>query len=221
MRDLVGSILFLSLKQKVDMGEVLNFHRLRYLIFLQVLIEVWKKKHSHRAKLLQELELGIASIKPASIDVMIIDKIFLLHLLVDPPSTFVIAWYMVGHICSTTSHEIHFVFDKIIHPSIKDCERDAQSFDRSASCSITWSSQKRPSSWLAALCNMSIFKALWYSNTSALTIITHYYCLWTIIMNYSFTVEDQGMCKMCKRSLSMHEETDSRMIFHLYSVINP
>ena len=32
MRDLVGSILFLSLKQKVDMGEVLNFHRLRYLI---------------------------------------------------------------------------------------------------------------------------------------------------------------------------------------------
>ena len=68
---------------------------------------------------------------------MIIDKIFLLHLLVDPPSTFVIAWYMVGHICSTTSHEIHFVFDKIIHPSIKDCERDVQSFDRSASCSIT------------------------------------------------------------------------------------
>ena len=40
-------------------------------------------------------------------------------------------------------------------------------------------------------------------------------------MNYSFTVEDQGMCKMCKRSLSMHEEADSRMIFHLYSVINP
>ena len=44
MRDLVGSILFLSLKQKFDMGEVLNFHTLGYLIFLQVLIEIWKNK---------------------------------------------------------------------------------------------------------------------------------------------------------------------------------
>ena len=50
MRDLVGSILFLSLKQKVDMGEVSNFHRLRYLIFLQVLIEVWKKKTPTQSK---------------------------------------------------------------------------------------------------------------------------------------------------------------------------
>ena len=151
---------------------------------------------------------------------MIIDKIFLLHLLVDPPSTLVIAWYMVGHICSATSHEIHFVFDKIIHPSIKDCERDAQSFDRSASCSITWSSQKQPSSWLAALCNMSIFKALWYSNTSGTTVGEKK--LFVNNNNELFLHSRRsGMCKMCKRSLSMHEETDSRMIFHLYSVINP
>ena len=39
---------------------------------------------------------------------------------------------------------------------------------------------------------------------------------------YSFPVKDQRMCKMCERSLhSTHEEANSRMIFHLNSVINP
>ena len=69
MRDLFGSTLFLSLKQRT----------------LQVLIKVWKKK-TPTAKLLQELVPGVASVKPARIDVVIIDGKFFLHLLVDPPS---------------------------------------------------------------------------------------------------------------------------------------
>ena len=70
MRDLFGSTLFLSLKQRT----------------LQVLIKVWKKKKTPTAKLLQELVPGVASVKPARIDVVIIDGKFFLHLLVDPPS---------------------------------------------------------------------------------------------------------------------------------------
>ena len=39
---------------------------------------------------------------------------------------------------------------------------------------------------------------------------------------YSFPVKDQRMRKMYERSLhSTHEEANSRMIFHLNSVINP
>ena len=39
---------------------------------------------------------------------------------------------------------------------------------------------------------------------------------------YSFPAKDQRMRKMCERSLhSTHEEANSRMIFHLNSVINP
>ena len=117
-------------------------------------------KKTPKAKLLQELESRVVSLKPASIDVMIIDAIFFLHLLVDPPSTFgSIAQYIPGCICSTTSREIHFVSDKIIHPSIKDCERDARSLDRSVSYNITGSSQRRPGNWLAALRNDHFFKS--------------------------------------------------------------
>ena len=75
-----------------------------------------------------------------------------LHLLVDPPSTFgSIAWYILDCICKTMSRGIRFVFDKILHPSVKDCERDYRSLDRSASYSVTGLSQRRPGNWLAAL----------------------------------------------------------------------
>ena len=48
MTDLFGSILFLSLKQRINMREVLNFQSLRYLLFLQVLMEV-RKKHPQQS----------------------------------------------------------------------------------------------------------------------------------------------------------------------------
>ena len=41
-----------------------------------------------KAKLLQELDSSVASVKSASIHVKIIDAMFFLHLLVDPPSKF-------------------------------------------------------------------------------------------------------------------------------------
>ena len=56
---------------------------------------------------------------------MIIDAMFFLDLLVDPPSPFgLIARYILGRIWSTTSRDIRFDFDKTIHPSIKDCEKE-------------------------------------------------------------------------------------------------
>ena len=75
---------------------------------------------------------------------MIIDAMCFLHLLVNPPSSFgSIAQYVLGRIFSTTSCEIHFVFDKIIHSSVKNSKRDARSLGRSDSYSITGSLQKR------------------------------------------------------------------------------
>ena len=46
MRDLFGSTLSHSLKQRI---EVWNFHWLRYVLFLQVLMEVWKKYTQSKA----------------------------------------------------------------------------------------------------------------------------------------------------------------------------
>ena len=65
MRDLFGSTLFLCLKQRTS----------------QILI-------TPTAKLLQELVPGVASVKTARIDVVIIDGKFFLHLLVNPSSAF-------------------------------------------------------------------------------------------------------------------------------------
>ena len=125
-----------SLKQRIDMGEVLKYPLTQVPLSLTN-FDVSIKKIP-KAKLLKELESRVASVKPASIDVMIIDAMFFLNLLVDPPSTFgSIARHILGCICSTTSREIHFVFDKIIHPSIKDCKRDTRSLDRSGSYNIT------------------------------------------------------------------------------------
>ena len=93
--------------------------------------------------------------------------------------------YVLGRICSTMSCEIHFVFDKIIHTWIRDCERDARSSDGLDSYSITGSSQKRPGNWLADLCNdhfksslMQYLISAWDDNSRG-TITA---CLWTITM---------------------------------------
>ena len=93
--------------------------------------------------------------------------------------------YVLGRICSTTSCEIHFVFDKIIHTWIRDCERDARSSDWLDSYNITGSSQKRPGNRLADLCNdhfksslMQYLISAWDDNSRG-TITA---CLWTITM---------------------------------------
>ena len=93
--------------------------------------------------------------------------------------------YVLGRICSTMSCEIHFVFDKIIHTWIRDCERDARSSDGLDSYNITGSSQKRPGNWLADLCNdhfksslMQYLISAWDDNSRG-TITA---CLWTTTM---------------------------------------
>ena len=72
---------YLSHKQRIGMGVVLKYP------LTQVLLYFANVDESIKAKLLQERGSRVASIEPASIDVMIIDAMFFLHLLVDPPST--------------------------------------------------------------------------------------------------------------------------------------
>ena len=77
-RDLFGSILFLSLKQTIDMGEVLKY------LLTQVPLSPANVEGSmgrtSKSKLLQELESRVAFVKSVSM--------FFLHLLVDPSFAF-------------------------------------------------------------------------------------------------------------------------------------
>ena len=78
MRGLFGSIFFLSLKQTIDMGEVLKY------LLTQVPLSPANVEGSmgrtSKSKLLQELESRVAFVKSVSM--------FFLHLLVDPSFAF-------------------------------------------------------------------------------------------------------------------------------------
>ena len=97
---------------------------------------------------------------------------------------------------------------------------------RSYSYDITGLSQKRSGYWLATLRN-SHFK-----NSSIQHLIyerdenSHLVKKKLFVNNnndcYSFTVKDERLCKMYKRSSYLtHEHADSKMIFHLNLVTNP
>lgn len=81
MRDLFGSILFLFPKQRINMGKVLKSWPTQ----VPLSCEYWcKYEKTPKIKLLVELVSRVASVKLASIYVMIIGQMFFLHLLADP-----------------------------------------------------------------------------------------------------------------------------------------
>ena len=90
------------------------------------------------------------------VDVTIVDGMFFFHLLKDPPMLLGdISMFILRKVCKIDSNEIYLAFDRIVKPSIKDCERDSRSgiADRTESYVIVGPSQKRPNDFGAALRN--------------------------------------------------------------------
>jgi len=145
VRDLFGSILYLSLQRKIDMEEVLSYPLTP--IPLSLCHVDGNKQTTPKSTLLSVLEKRICSQPPPHIDVTIIDAMFFMHLQKDLPSSFgSVSRVLLSKVCSCKGNEIHLIFDKVIKPSIKDCERDARSTsnDRSSSYQITGCWQQRP-----------------------------------------------------------------------------
>ena len=86
MRDLFGSILYLSLQTKIDMGEVLKYPLTPVPLSLCHVDGSMQK--SPKAALMKHLETKVVSQPPLSIDVTIIDAMFFLHLYQNLPATF-------------------------------------------------------------------------------------------------------------------------------------
>ena len=180
-----------------------------------------------KVKLLNELESRVKSIDPQHVDVTIIDGMFFLHLMVDLPATFgAVATFILKRICSCKGSTIHFVTDKIIKPSIKDCERDLRSTDRHSAYEIVGPEQKRPSNWLSSLRNDNFkselvkFLTSFWANEVHSTILGDK----TVIINcgnycYSFCIEQGELLKREQpETFSTHEEADSRILFHVSSL---
>jgi hypothetical protein len=108
-----------------------------------------------KASLMKHLESKVVTTSPTRVDCTIIDAMFFLHLQFDLSTTFgEISQYLFKKICQTKSDTIHFVFDKTVSPSIKDCERDKRMTNgRTSLYHIAGPGQKRPSSWMEALRN--------------------------------------------------------------------
>ena len=184
---------------------------------------------TQKSKLLTDLEGIIVHTEPRSINVTIVDAMFFLHLINDPPTTFGdISKFILRRLCKLESDQIHLVFDKVVKPSIKDCERDARAgaSDRSETFEISGPSQKRPKNFTAALRNDSFkeslirFLASSWEDPSTAEILKNKTLFVTCDNRcFCYNVEDGQLQRNEQTHLySIHEEADSGMIFHLKSL---
>ena len=123
--------------------------------------------------------------------------------MVDLPAIFgAVATFILKRICSCRGSTIHFVTDKIIKPSIKDCERDLRSTNQHSAYQIVGPEQKRPSNWLSSLRNdnfkselVKFLTSFWANEVHSTTLGDK-----TVIANcgnycYSFCVEQGELLK--------------------------
>ena len=151
VRDLFGSVPFLSLQRKVDMAEVCCYPLTP--VPLSFCHTDGTILNSPKTKLLTELESRVKSEAPTKIDAAAVDGMFFLHLLVDPPKIFnQIAIYLLRKMFNNFNcKNIHLLFDKVVSPSIKDLKKNKRSSTRQDLFTITGPAQTRPSDWEAAL----------------------------------------------------------------------
>ena len=77
-----------------------------------------------KTDVMKYLEPLAATDPPRAVDVSIIDVMFFLRLHPNLPNTVdAVAWYILARIAEFEEHILHFVCNKWVHPSIKDCER--------------------------------------------------------------------------------------------------
>ena len=144
IRDLFSSILFLSLKRKADMAEVLSYPLTPVPLSLShVDGTVLKTKKS---TLTSTLEIKVITRPPDIVHETVIDASFFLYLQYNLPSTF-------GQVAKVILSNIKKAKGNVIL-SIKDSERNNRA-SVTTSFQVTGSSQKRPSNWLEAMKNTS------------------------------------------------------------------
>jgi len=150
-RDLFGSILYLALENKIDIGEVLKYPLTPVPLSLCHTDGTMFK--TQKPSLMEEIEGRYLSVDPTYIDAMLIDGIFFLHLLVNLLPLFgQVSRHILVKLCNIKASRIDIVFYQVKTPSIKDCERDRRSFtDRNLMYVITGPMQKRPSNFVESL----------------------------------------------------------------------
>ena len=121
-RNLFGRLLYLSTLEHIDLEKVFQFPLTPVPLSLSHLDGSINK--TDKSKLLHKLEEKVESNLPQKIDTMITDAMFLLHTIINPPSSFgKLAEELLQKICSMAPR-IDFVCENYQIPSIKDIERN-------------------------------------------------------------------------------------------------
>ena len=142
---------------------------------------------------------------------IIIDEMFFLHLWKDLPATFgTIARFLLIKAFAQKGNNIHLVFDKVVSPSVKDCECDSRSGyqERGSQYQITGPNQRRTNNWLNAL-QLDHFQVAEIFEGKCLYVNDGDIC-------HCFREKNgQVTGTLIPELTSSHEEADSKMIYHL------
>ena len=98
---------------------------------------------------------------PKSVDVTLVDAMFMLHILQNIPQTFRAISSMILHQLCAMSPRVDFVCDTYITPSIKELEHTRRGSEEELSFSVTGADHKRPKDWQHAL-NSPSFKTAFF-----------------------------------------------------------
>ena len=125
---MLGSILYLSMQQKIDITQVLKYPLTPVLLCLSQVNGAINS--TPKSNLLNYIDSQFVTVPP-SIDWTIIDAAFFLRLQINPPDTFRgIAGSILNQIMRYIENIVHFVADIWLTPSFRDTEhidRDAAS----------------------------------------------------------------------------------------------
>ena len=186
-------------------------------------------KNTPKSKLMKYLELLAATDPPKTVDASIIDVMFFLRLDPNLPSTFDgVVRYLLDRISEFEGHILHFVCDKWVHPSFKDCERKDRDKSKLTYC-VKGPAQKRPTNWLDALKKNTFKESLIRYLVEAWKDLSFGPILKNKIFYANFNntcyryVNSEGsiLCEEKEELYSSHEEANSRMFFHLDLISGP
>ena len=225
MRDMFGTLLFLSMERDVAMEEVLKYPLAK--VPLSLSHADGSKLSTPKSKLTTTLEISAIEGSPESIDVTIVDASFYLHLLTNVPDTYgKIAEKIMIQLMRIKSPEIHFVWDKWLQPSIKDTERCTRG-DTQATYQVTGTLQRRTQDWMKLL-RSSSFK----TSLNKFLLEAWSSCKFKEIIGdkilytnegdhcYIFYTDQEKVVKEKVPELNCnHQEADNRMFYHLCNLL--
>ncbi|MCG7875152.1 MAG: hypothetical protein N0C90_02335 [Candidatus Thiodiazotropha endolucinida] len=219
-RDLFGRLLYLSTVKDIDLKLVLVYPLTPVPMTLAHVDGT--KITTDKSKLFAKLEARIHSDAPRSVDVCIMDGMFLIQSLVALPPTFGGVAKLIMSCLARLADRVDFLCDTYKHPSIKDITREDRG-SVTGEIKVSGPDQRRPKDFGTALkaesFKISLLRFLaeeWSSDeyTSVLKTCELYFGLDDKC--YLYKVVDGKMTRTEIGELNcQHEEADTRIVWHI------